>query len=220
MSCYDRVRDKWVYPFGKLPFGMDHLNIVVIPRGACISSDPARVLVFNFRTGSYNTTPLAQIWAHDIPYEGWTDDELDGKMSETPGMWYIFDNRTYDGVEDEANAPRDASGVVMANGGRSVINIGGINQVRYGPNITSRWYSTIRELDVCTKQWTKVADMGIRTFAHMAAASTKLNMAFFCGGARYLEDNNGNTDCCLGIRLPGITFWNHRTTTAAVQKFY
>jgi hypothetical protein len=208
---------------------MDHLSVAVIPKAACHPSDPARVIVFNFRTASYNTNEFAEILAFDIPDDGWTQHELDSVTSETPGMWYTFDNRTFDGRGDEANAPRDASGIVMANGGTSILNIGGINQVRNalwkkgkknkknGPKVFSTWYSTIRELNVCTKSWNKVADLGVETFALMAGASTKLNMAFFCGGSMQRQDFHGNTEWCFGIRIPGIDFWNHRA--AAVHNF-
>eukprot|EP00536_Pseudo-nitzschia_multiseries_P011186 jgi/Psemu1/307971/fgenesh1_kg.367_\ len=59
--------------------------------------------------------------------------------------------------------------------------------------------------------------MGIQTFALMASASTRLNAAFFCGGAMLRQDYNGNTRLCLAFRIPGIDFWNHRI--AAVENF-
>ncbi len=227
VSCYDRVVEKWVYPFGKLPMGMDHLSVVVVPKSACHPEDPTRVLVFNFRTKNYSTHTSAEILAFDIPEHGWTRNELDNSSADDQGGWYTFANHTFNGGEDEAYAPRDASGVVMANGGRSIVNFGGINQVRNplfekgdrakGPKVFSTWYSTVRELDVCHKTWEKVADLGIQTFALMAAASTKLNTAFFCGGSMSRNDFNGNTELCLAIRIPGIKFWNHRR--AAVENF-
>ena len=219
-----------MHPFGKLPVGMDHLSVVVVPKAACHPQDPARVLVFNFRTKNYSTHTSAEILAFDIPNDGWARDELESIPADKEGDWYTFANHTFSGGEDEAYAPRDASGVVMANEGRSVVNFGGINQVRNplwkkkgdptnkGPKVFSTWYSTVRELNVCAKTWTKVADLGIQTFALMASASTKLNTAFFCGGAMYRQDFNGNTQLCLAIRnIPGIEFWNHRT--AAVDNF-
>jgi hypothetical protein len=227
VSCYDRVVNKWVYPFGKLPVGMDHLSVVVVPKAACNLGDPARVLVFNFRTKNYSTHTSAEILAFDIPDNGWTRDELETISADQEGGWYTFVNHTFDGANDEAYAPRDASGVVMANGGRSVVNFGGINQVRnplwkkkdrsHGPKVFSTWYSTVRKLDVCSKKWEKVADLGIQTFALMASASTKLNTAFFCGGSMFRSDFHGNTELCLAIRIPGIEFWNHRTP--AVENF-
>jgi hypothetical protein len=227
VSCYDRSSDKWVYPFGKLPVGMDHLSVAVVPKSACHPEDPARVLLFNFRTKNYSTHTSAEILAFDIPSIGWTRDELDSSTAETPGKWYTFANHTFDGPSDEAYAPRDASAVVMANEGRSVINFGGINQVRNqhwkkgdkrsGPKVFSTWYSAVRELDVCDKTWKTVADMGIETFAIMASASTKLNSAFFCGGSMYHQDFHGNTQWCLATKIPGIQFWNHRLAT--IQDF-
>jgi hypothetical protein len=227
VSCYDRVSQKWVYPFGKLPVGMDHLSVAVVPKAACHPDDPARVIVFNFRTENYSTHKAAEILAFDIPSNGWTREELDNIPAETPGNWYTFANHTFDGPNDEAYAPRDASAIVMANNGKSVVNFGGINQVRNpfwtkgdrsnGSKTNSTWYSTVRELNVCTRTWQKVADLGIQTFAIMASASTKLNGAFFCGGSMYTQDFNGNTQWCLSIRIPGLHFWNHRT--AAVENF-
>eukprot|EP00532_Pseudo-nitzschia_australis_P008441 CAMPEP_0168164700 /NCGR_PEP_ID=MMETSP0139_2-20121125/1084_1 /TAXON_ID=44445 /ORGANISM="Pseudo-nitzschia australis, Strain 10249 10 AB" /LENGTH=614 /DNA_ID=CAMNT_0008081749 /DNA_START=407 /DNA_END=2251 /DNA_ORIENTATION=+ len=228
VSCYDRISENWVYPFGKLPVGMDHLSVAVVPKAACHPDDPARVLVFNFRTKNYSTHTSAEILAFDIPKNGWTREELERLPANEEGHWYTFANHTFSGGEDEAYAPRDASGVAMANGGRSVINFGGINQIRNplwkkkgdlsnGPKVFSTWYSTVRELKVCSKTWKKVADLGIQTFALMASASTKLNTAFFCGGSMYRQDFNGNTRLCLAIKIPGIKFWNHRT--AAVENF-
>ena len=227
MSCYDRVVNKWVYPFGQLPMGMDHLSVVVVPKATCRPGDPARVLVFNFRTKNYSTHTSAEILAFDIPENGWTRDELEKISPDQEGGWYTFANHTFDGANDEAYAPRDASGVVMADGGRSIVNFGGINQVRNplwkkkdrsnGPKVFSTWYSTVRKLDVCFKKWEKVADLGIQTFALMASASTKLNTAFFCGGSMSRSDFHGNTELCLAIRIPGIEFWNHRTP--AVENF-
>lgn len=211
-----------MYPFGKLPVGMDHLSVVIVPKDACHSGDPARVLVFNFRTKNYATHTSAEILAFDIPENGWTREELDNASADQHGRWYTFANHTFDGGKDEAYAPRDASGVVMADGGRSVVNFGGINQVPNplfkkkekgtGPKVFSTWYSTVRVLDVCAKDWKKVGNLGIETFALMASASTKLNTAFFCGGSMSTHDFHGNTELCLAIRIPGIQFWNHRTS--------
>jgi len=227
VSCYDRVTEHWVYPFGKLPVGMDHLSVAVIPQATCHPDDPARVLVFNFRTKNYSTHKEAEILAFDLPENGWTRDELTEMSADREGAWYTFANHSFVGGADEAYAPRDASGVVMANGGRSLVNFGGINQIpnprwkkgdrRHGPKVFSTWYSVARELKVCSKTWQVVADMGIQTFALMASASTKLNAAFFCGGAMYRQDYKGNTRLCLAFRIPGIDFWNHRI--AAVENF-
>jgi hypothetical protein len=220
VSCFDRKTDKWVYPFGKLPVGMDHLSVAVVPKSACHPEDPARVLMFNYRTKNYATHTSAEILAFDIPKDGWTRQELDDSVADTPGNWYTFANHSFAGADDEAYAPRDASAVVMANEGRSVINFGGINQVRNeeftkgdksnGPKVFSTWYSTVRELNVCERSWSKVADMGIQTFAIMASASTQLNTAFFCGGSMYRQDFKGNTQWCMASHIPGITLWNHR----------
>jgi hypothetical protein len=52
-QCYDRIHEKWWRPFGNLPYGLDHGSLAVVPAGTCHSKDPARVLIFNFRTEPY-----------------------------------------------------------------------------------------------------------------------------------------------------------------------
>ena len=70
-----------------------------------------------------------------------------------PGDWYVYGNISYNGPQDEVNAPRDASGMVIANGGRHVLNFGGTHYQYYisADNSTTRRrhvrYSTIRSLD-------------------------------------------------------------------------
>jgi hypothetical protein len=227
VSCYDRIAKNWVYPFGKLPVGMDHLSVAVMPKSACQPEDPARVLLFNFRTKSYSTHTSAEILAFDIPDRGWTRKELDSSNADTAGNWYIFANHTFGGASNKSYAPRDASAVVMANEGRSVIDFGGINQVwnpgwkigdrRTGPKVFSTMYSTVRELNACERTWRKVADMGIEAFAIMAAASSRLNIAIFCGGSVNRAELHGNNKWCLAAQIPGIAFWNHRM--ASIREF-
>jgi hypothetical protein len=245
ISCFDRLRSRWVYPLANLPVGMDHLSVAVIPTGTCKNNEPGRILVFNYRTQAYSTQRHAEILAYDLPPNGWTVEQLDSSSAledDREGTnlrgngWYVWANHTFDGPEDTVNAPRDASGVVLANGGRSIVNIGGVNYIRNpdwkkgqknnnknqqkrkkgnrgGPKTLATWYSTVRELDVChTRSWKKVADLGVETFALMAAASTGLNAAFFCGGAQYSQDFHGSTPWCFAIQVPGIQFWNHRTS--------
>lgn len=40
-ACFDRVCEKWHYPFGKMPYGLDHGSIAHIPAGTCHPSEPS-----------------------------------------------------------------------------------------------------------------------------------------------------------------------------------
>jgi hypothetical protein len=73
-SCYDRRRQKFLFPFGKLPFGLDHGSISFIPKGTC-HNDPAKFFLLTFRTESYGTS-RTEMLGFDIPTNGWTLDEL------------------------------------------------------------------------------------------------------------------------------------------------
>jgi hypothetical protein len=188
-ACYDRVRQKWHYPFGKLPYGFDHGSLAHIPAGVCHPSDPARLLIFNYRKSNYGTQ-ASEILAFDLP-ERWSEAELTRLDAETPGAWYVYANVSYTGPEDEVNAPRDASGMALANNGRNVINFAGthyqyrtVDDGRGGTRRarTHHRFSTIRSLDVCEKTWSKIGDLGAQTFALQSCASSRLNVAISCGG--------------------------------------
>jgi len=89
-SCYDRVANRWVHPFGKLPFGFDHGSLTLIPPGVCHSTDPSpRILIFNFRTKTYGTQE-AKIMAYDLPNQPGSKGEFAALSPETPGPWYIY----------------------------------------------------------------------------------------------------------------------------------
>lgn len=137
----------------------------------------------NYRTQAYGTQST-EILAFDIPPNGWTRNQLDIMDAATPGTWYVYANTSYNGPRDAINSPRDASGTVLANGGRNVINFGGIHW-EYDDNgqyVSSKRYRIIHEFDVCEKQWSKIGDLGVELFALQSCASTELNIAITCGG--------------------------------------
>jgi hypothetical protein len=217
-ACYDRVAQKWHHPFGRMPFGFDHGNVVHLPSGVCDPSDPERILVFNFRTESYGQQ-RPEIMAFDIPSSPWSDEALNSLDAETPGKWYTYANISHSGRKDEVNAPRDASGLAIANNWRNILNFGGIHYFnhRYIKLANGneklkkdhRKYSTVRSLDVCTRTWSKVGDMGVRTFALQTSVSAKLNVAITCGGQSFafMDQNN---PWCLASRVPGMQFQTNR----------
>lgn len=86
-SCFDRVNNKWIHPFGRLPYGLDHGSIALIPKGTCNPNDPSRLLIFNFRKSNYSTAKSI-ILAFDIP-EQWTEEQLN-RSPDKFGEWYIF----------------------------------------------------------------------------------------------------------------------------------
>lgn len=211
-ACYDREAEKWHFPFGRMPFGFDHGSIVHLPPGVCDPSDPARILIFNFRTETYGKQ-RPEMLAFDIPSDAWSPEEDYSMDAETPGKWYIFANISHSGAEDEANAPRDASGLAIANNWRNFINFGGIHYHGHhnftepdgslSLRFTHRRYSTIRSFDVCSRTWSKVGDMGVRVFAVQTGVSANLNLAITCGGHIDAKRNNNNP-WCIASRIPGM----------------
>jgi hypothetical protein len=189
--CYDRIREKWWTPFGRLPYGLDHGSLAVIPAAVCGPSDPERILILNFRTRPYGDAH-PEILAHDLPREGWTVEQLEASWDE-PGGWYWYHNdtrRTWSHTKDVA---RDASGTIVVNWGRQVINFGGTYHyvdVATGRRTRGR-FSMIRALDVCTREWSVVGDLGLETFALQTAASERLQLAVTCGGTAPGNPNNG-----------------------------
>jgi hypothetical protein len=95
-TCYDRLRKKFFFPFGRLPFGLDHGSISCIPKGTCHESDPAKLIILNYRTHAYGLQ-RTEMLGFDVPENGWTLEELQSdryRMQET-GNWYIFANISY-----------------------------------------------------------------------------------------------------------------------------
>jgi hypothetical protein len=190
-TCYDRLRKKFWFPFGRLPFGLDHGSISFIPKGTCHESDPAKLVILNYRTHAYGTQ-RTEMLGFDVPENGWTLEELQSdryRMQET-GNWYIFANISYayhndDPQDFRLNAPRDASGTVTANKGRNILNFGGVH---YHDDQTKKRvksvFSVIRSFDVCTptKRWSLVGDLKLPSFALQTVASQKLQLAITCGG--------------------------------------
>jgi hypothetical protein len=244
-ACYDRIQKQWHFVLGRLPYGLDHGNGAVIPAGTCHASDPARIVLLNFRTYSYGEQ-RPEILALDLPTNGWTPAQIQASIEEhgqsdggaqsgsgsgsssSNSPWYVFANFSYDPYqpwrhnsdEDNLNRARDASGVVMANGGRYLLNFAGVSyryptqqeQAAEGlpPKITKHT-SQVRLLDVCaaTPTWSAVADLGLSTFAVLTAASAELNLAFKCGGDVSYQRHRNNP-WCVATRIPGVQLHNER----------
>lgn len=209
-ACFDRVAQKWHHPFGKLPYGFDHGSLAHIPAGVCDPSDPARLLIFNYRTKNYGTQ-ATEMLAFDMPSKPWRKEQLETLEAETPGRWYVYANITYDGPRDYLNAPRDAAGMALVNGGRKILNFGGIHY-HYKKNqeddVRRRKgfrHSMIRSFDVCEKKWTKIGDLGVKAFALQSSASSRLNLAITCGGQTFADEEK-NSPWCHITRFPGINF--------------
>jgi hypothetical protein len=242
-ACYDRTRQQWHYVLGRLPYGLDHGNGAVLPAGTCHASDPARIVLLNFRTYSYGEQ-RPEILALDWPKRGyWTPAQVHASIEEheqietsssssssskSSSPWYVFANFSYapyqpwrhNSDEDNLNRARDASGVVMANGGRYLLNFAGVSyryptqqeQAAEGlpPKITKHT-SQVRMLDVCATKpnWSAVADLGLSTFAVLTAASAELNLAFTCGGD-VSHQRHRNNPWCVATRIPGVQLDNER----------
>lgn len=202
-QCYDRLRKRWWSPFGEMPFGLDHGNAAIIPSGTCKENDPARIIIMNFRTEPYGDIH-PEVLAHDLPDDRWTLDALETMDGEPnrKGKWYVYHNIT-DPFARLEDVPRDAAGIVVADGGRHILNFGGqahdISKAEErratGRKRHKIKFNMIRSLDVCQKEWTKVGDMGLSTFALQSCASQRLQVAFTCGGEAPLH--NSNSDMCV-----------------------
>ncbi|CAE7885343.1 unnamed protein product, partial [Symbiodinium microadriaticum] len=179
-TCYDRLRERFWFPFGKMPYGMDHGSIVVTPTGVC-GAQRRTVIILNYRIAPYGSA-RPEMLAHDLPESGWTAEELSQASMEEPGKWYLYHNVSFTKA-DPCTSPRDASGMATANGGRFLLNFGGIfyTHDKHGHPIGHR-FSAIRSFDVCEKRWTIEGDLGMDTFALQTAASQKLQVAVTCGG--------------------------------------
>jgi len=191
-ACYDRVREHWWHPFGAMPLSLDHANVALIPSGICQADDPARIFVLNFRTRSYADQSGA-ILAFDLPSTGWTVEHLEQYgLTDDHGKWYVYHNET---LRNETSYPRDAAGLVQANGGRNLVNFGGIMYYK-AKNRTGRRanrFSMIRSFDICTKTWSIVGDLGRKSFALQTSASERLQVAVTCGG--FLSNGKNYHNC-------------------------
>ena len=191
-TCYDRRHQKFWFPFGKLPVGLDHGSISYIPKGTCHETDPAKLILLNFRTEAYGVA-RPEMLGFDIPTNGWTLDELQsGRYGmEEPGQWYLYANIPYATINEDPqdfrlNAPRDASGTVTANKGRNILNFGGVYHPPHKPGKRrSIRFSVVRSFDVCLpdKRWSLVGtNLQFPTYSVQTVASQKLQLAFTCGG--------------------------------------
>jgi hypothetical protein len=194
-ACYDRLRGKWWYPMGTLPYGLDHGNIAMVPKGRCGRNDPGRLIILNYRIRPYGS-PRPEMWAFDLPENGWTLSELESLSMHDHGEWFLYSNISFTGIADDTNCPRDASGVVVANQGRILLNFGGVHYhyPRGDPNNVkerrAHVFSNIRSFDVCNKTWQTVGDLGYGTFALQSCASEELQIAVSCGGSSIYGKSN------------------------------
>jgi hypothetical protein len=189
--CYDRIRHVWHSPFGKLPYGLDHGSLVVLEPGVCRPEDPGRWIILNFRTKPYGDAH-SEILAYDLPKHGWNASDLIDRKVADEEKWYIFANGT---TQDDFSHPetvgRDASGVFLASR-RFIINVGGTYHYLTAKNKRTRGrFSMIRSFDVCTKQWSVIGDLGLRTFA-LQSAAMNTNMGLTCGGEAPMRNTNGH----------------------------
>jgi hypothetical protein len=195
--CYDRVRQIWHSPLGKLPYGLDHGSLAIIEPGVCHPDDPARWLILNFRTKPYGDAH-SEILAFDWPENGWKIDDLLKAKSADEEKWYIFYNGT---TQDDFTYPetvgRDASGIIVASR-RHIVNFGGTYHYWTTSAVVGEKkkrkrgrFSMIRSFDVCTKQWSVIGDLGLKTFALQSAAMAS-NMALTCGGEAPMRHSNGH----------------------------
>mmetsp|Transcript_34168 Transcript_34168/g.79772 ORF Transcript_34168/g.79772 Transcript_34168/m.79772 type:complete len:537 (+) Transcript_34168:22-1632(+) len=218
-TCYDRIRERFWFPFGKMPYGMDHGSIVVTPTGVC-GAQRRTVIILNYRTVPYGAA-APEMLAHDLPDNGWTAEELSRASMEEPGKWYLYHNVSFTQV-DPCTSPRDASGMVTANGGRFWLSFGGIYYThdKHGHPVGNR-FSAIRSFDVCEKRWAIEGDLGMDTFALQTAASQKLQVTVTCGGESVERslNRNGNQPWCI-VHRPrrGLELAN-RHGDAATHKF-
>jgi len=216
-QCYDRLRERWWSPFGKLPYGLDHGSLAVVPAGTCHEKDPARILIFNFRTRPYGN-PHPEFLAQNLPKDGWSLDTLQKYESNPPNEWYVYHNVT--DTSHLKDVPRDASGVVMANNGRYILNFGGTYRkkavMRNGKLSTRGRTSMIRAFDVCEKEWSVVGDLGFQTFALQTAASEQLGVTVTCGGEAPLRDTN--SPFCFVSRFDNMTLSNPQSSVVAAVR--
>ena len=144
--------------------------------------------------------------AYDLPAHGWTLDELQAMQegnntSTSSSKWYVYYNGTNsaDERENSKDVGRDASGTIVVDGGRHIVNFGGTyHYLQDRPDHKSSQrvrgrFSMIRSFDVCRKEWSIVGDLGMHTFALQTAASQDLQVAVTCGGeTTSMKNSNGH----------------------------
>lgn len=189
-ACFDRRRSAWWTPFGNLPYGLDHGSLAMIPAGTCASTDPARIVILNFRTKPYGDAH-PEMLAHDLPKAGWALDDLRSVSHRNETQWYVY----YSGKDnaESKNVARDASGTIVVDGGRHIVNFGGTYHYYLEQKKRKRGrISMIRSFDVCQKEWSVIGDLGLQTFALQTAASQELQLAVTCGGEAPMHNGNGH----------------------------
>jgi hypothetical protein len=207
ITCYDREHHVWNKPFGQLPYGLDHGNAALIEKGICHEDDPARVLIMNFRIEPYGQAH-SEILAFDFPHE-----PLGARNASGADPWYIF---AQNNDSERVEMGRDASGVVVADGGRYIFNFGGISCIHYHQpeHKLPTTFDTVRVFDVCSRKWSNLDSLGLPLFAVQTCASQSLNVAVTCGGTsphlwpRKPESfsYNQNFDQCVVTKIDGYDF--------------
>jgi len=195
--------------------------VAVIPAGLCsnpVEPEPAKIIIFNYRTKPYEHPCIPEILAHDLPESGWTIQELEALSANITGSWYTYYAPSTDSEmtlkslldSDNIESARDASGVVMANSGRTILNFFGVFYTRFGGKFNKASFSMIRAFDVCDKKWPFVSDAGIKMFALQTTASEMLQTAFTCGGEAFETGKTFNT--CFAHKFENMTLFNPHFT--------
>jgi hypothetical protein len=141
-----------------------------------------------------------------VPKEGWTVESL--LQFDEKTHWYVYHKVSGWSHDHPENVPRDASGIVVANSGRNILNFGGTYHEidkDSGKRVKMRT-SMIRSFDVCNKEWKAIGDFGLPVFALESCASEELQISLFCGGeGPYYQANSPN---CFVSRWKDTRFSN------------
>ena len=121
---------------------------------------------------------------------------------------------------------RDASGTIVVDGGRFIVNFGGTyHYLEDDPDDSKKKrkrkrgrFSMIRAFDVCRKEWNVVGDLGLHTFALQTAASQELQVALTCGGeTTSMKHTNGHW-CFVNRFHNGMVLSNRYEQKQAEQR--
>ena len=169
ISCYDREKKIFTHPFGELPIGGDHHNIVHVPPGQCDSTLPEMLLYLNFRGKPY-AAESKEVYARNITRD------VNGKVI-PEGKWFLF-------LNDSKAQPWDAGGLVFGRSGRFLYNFGGTHHLpRPKHKSKGKGVATdkVRALDLCGPRWIfNIATLDSVRFAIKSCANNEF--AYTCGG--------------------------------------
>lgn len=84
----------------------------------------------------------------------------------------MYYNDTRNEWNDTKDMDRDASGIIVVNGGRQIVNFGG--SYHKDKKRKKGRLSMIRAFDLCLKEWSVIGDLVFRTFALHIATSEEL----------------------------------------------